>query len=131
MGPYCKFCDRRCFCYFPDKTPKHILEAYGTCTIIATCPGGQAFEKEKVGYCYNDIMAEINRPCEHPKVAIASRLYAMATREDPAEYVYRVICMVCGEHLGDEVPDGAEELDVPWEEDSEDDDILFDEELLG
>lgn len=56
MGGYCKFCGRRCFTFFPDKTPEHILKVYGTSNIIATCPQGQKFEKEKVGYCYDDIM---------------------------------------------------------------------------
>jgi hypothetical protein len=56
MGPYCKFCGTRCFCHFPQETPEHILKAYGTSTIIATCPAGQAFEKQKVGYCYDDII---------------------------------------------------------------------------
>lgn len=61
MGPYCKFCDRRCFVYFPDETPPHILKAYGTSTIIATCRAGQLFEKEKIGYCYDDIQAIISK----------------------------------------------------------------------
>ena len=64
MGPYCKFCGRRCFLFFPDETPKHILEAYGrTTTIIATCAEGQKFEKAIIGYCYDDIIEEI----EHAK----------------------------------------------------------------
>jgi hypothetical protein len=58
MGPYCKFCDRRCFTHMPTTTPTHIVKAYGTARILATCPGCQAFEKEKVGYCYHDI-------CQH------------------------------------------------------------------
>lgn len=55
MGGYCKFCDRRCFTWFPEDTPQHILDAYGTSGIIATCSGGQKFEREKVGYCLDDI----------------------------------------------------------------------------
>ena len=55
MGPYCQFCDNRCFVHFPNDTPKSILKAYGTVNIIATCPAGQAFEKKRVGYCYDDI----------------------------------------------------------------------------
>lgn len=62
MGPYCNFCGRRCFTYFPQETPQHILSAYGTSTIIATCVGGQRFEKERVGYCYDDIKAIISGP---------------------------------------------------------------------
>lgn len=59
MGPYCKFCGMRCFVPFPMDTPKHILDAYKArhpgVTIIATCRGGQEFEKKHVGYCYQDI----------------------------------------------------------------------------
>jgi hypothetical protein len=60
MGPYCKFCGRRCFVYLPNETPAHILKAYGTSNIIATCHEGQQFEREKVGYCHDDIQAAIN-----------------------------------------------------------------------
>lgn len=56
LGPYCKFCGNRCFTHFPDKTPAHILKAYGTSNIIATCNAGQKFEKEKIGFCYDDIV---------------------------------------------------------------------------
>lgn len=59
MGPYCNFCGTRCFCFFPNDTPAHILKAYGTSNIIATCSRGQQFEKKKVGYCYDDIQAAI------------------------------------------------------------------------
>jgi hypothetical protein len=45
----------------PQETPEHILKAYGTSTIVATCPAGQAFEKAKVGYCYDDILKEIEK----------------------------------------------------------------------
>jgi len=56
MGPYCNFCNQRCFTYLPEGTPQYILDAYRPgVTIIATCPGGQRFEKEKTGYCYDDI----------------------------------------------------------------------------
>jgi len=60
MGPYCKFCDLRCFVPFPEGTPAHIIGAYRPgVTIIATCPEGQAFEKKETGYCYSDILREI------------------------------------------------------------------------
>ena len=59
MGPYCNFCGRRCFCHFPNETPKHILDAYGTASIIATCRAGQEFERSKIVYCYDDIMEQI------------------------------------------------------------------------
>ncbi len=64
MGPYCQFCNQRCFVYFPDDTPGHILDAYRkvcpTVTIIAACPGGQAYERKKIGYCYQDIVNALN-----------------------------------------------------------------------
>lgn len=55
MGPYCRFCNNRCFVPMPKGTPRRVLEAYGKAAIIATCPAGQTFEKRKVGYCYDDI----------------------------------------------------------------------------
>ena len=55
MGPYCKFCNSRCFVHLPTDTPKEALEAYGTSTIVATCERGQAFELEKVGWNYTKI----------------------------------------------------------------------------
>lgn len=61
MGPYCNFCGNRCFTFFPQKTPDYILKAYGTSTIIATCQRGQQFEKEKIGYCYDDIQEAIQQ----------------------------------------------------------------------
>jgi hypothetical protein len=51
--------------HFPQNTPDHILKAYGSNTIIATCAAGQAYEKEKVGYCYNDIQAAIKTAVKH------------------------------------------------------------------
>jgi hypothetical protein len=56
MGPYCKFCGNRCFVPMTSDTPDHIVRAYGNTTIVATCPMGQAFEKQKVGYCYENIL---------------------------------------------------------------------------
>jgi hypothetical protein len=62
VGPYCRFCDHRCFIHMPAGTPPHILAAYGTSTIIATCPRGKAFEKAKVGYSLDDIRAAVEVP---------------------------------------------------------------------
>lgn len=62
MGPYCKFCGSRCFTYFPEQTPENILDAYTPgVSIIATCAAGQKFEQEKIGYCYDDIVAAIEK----------------------------------------------------------------------
>jgi hypothetical protein len=57
MGPYCNFCDRRCFIPLPADTPAHIRAAYGGSgsMLVATCQSGQRFEREKVGYCLDDI----------------------------------------------------------------------------
>lgn len=59
MGPYCNYCGHRCFTHMPAETPTEALKAYGRSTIIATCPAGQQFEKENVGWCYDDIQGTI------------------------------------------------------------------------
>ncbi|HOJ20007.1 MAG TPA: hypothetical protein PLY56_00590 [Armatimonadota bacterium] len=56
MGPYCQFCHTRCFVQLPEDTPEGIREAYGPATLIATCHPGQFHERERVGYCYTDIL---------------------------------------------------------------------------
>lgn len=63
MGPYCKFCQTRCFVPMPNDTPFVIFDAYraagGTVVdIVATCEGGKAYEKEKTGYCHTDIQEQ-------------------------------------------------------------------------
>jgi len=49
MGPYCNYCDKRCFV---DNTRKsgHLL---------ATCYHGQAHDKQVLGYCYREIVGEL------------------------------------------------------------------------
>lgn len=64
MGPYCKFCNNRCFTHLPEGTPDHIIKAYGMISIIATCREGQEYEKERIGCCYDDIMTIIERKGE-------------------------------------------------------------------
>ena len=66
MGPYCKFCNNRCFVHFPLNIPERVLEVYqehakekARVEIIATCKQGQAFEKERIGVCYDDIQTAI------------------------------------------------------------------------
>lgn len=59
MGPYCKFCDSRCFVHMPMETPPEAVKAYGTATILATCQAGQAFELEKVGWNIDKIREAI------------------------------------------------------------------------
>jgi len=57
MGPYCHFCDQRCFVPIHTGWPEEVWKRYGTSTIAATCAAGQRFEKEKLGVCYADALA--------------------------------------------------------------------------
>ena len=50
MGPYCKFCDHRCFVDIPAGAPEH-----GRFTIMATCPKGQELDKQVLGFCWADV----------------------------------------------------------------------------
>jgi hypothetical protein len=61
MGPYCRFCDQRCFVPIPAETPEHILQAYGGAgsMLVATCRRGQDFERKKTGYCLDMIRSAI------------------------------------------------------------------------
>jgi len=59
MGPYCKFCDNRCFVPLTDKWPEHIVKAYGHFSLAATCEAGKEFDKNKFGYCYDDAMSKV------------------------------------------------------------------------
>lgn len=62
MGPYCKFCNQRCFVHFPEGTPQEVLDSYKSgVTIIATCPGGQEFEKKETGWNYDSIRAIVTQ----------------------------------------------------------------------
>lgn len=61
MGPYCRFCNRRCFVHLTIDVPVKILEAYYPNTIIATCPKGQEFEKSSFGYCFADVRQSLDR----------------------------------------------------------------------
>jgi hypothetical protein len=47
-------------------TPPEAVKAYGTATILATCQQGKAFEKEKIGWCIDDITARA-RPTDAPE----------------------------------------------------------------
>lgn len=59
MIPCCEFCNQRCFIQIPEGTPRHIIEAYKPIKIAATCKEGKQFEKELFGYCYEDIIKNI------------------------------------------------------------------------
>lgn len=91
MGPYCKYCGQRCFTHFPTETPQKILDAYNetynrSIDIIATCKQGQAAEKEKCGYCYDDIINIIRAECAKKLVEALNDLLAGFLHEyDEAE----------------------------------------------
>jgi hypothetical protein len=48
MGPYCNYCDKRCFVDNPKKPG----------WLLATCIKGQAHDKDVLGYCWRDIKEE-------------------------------------------------------------------------
>jgi hypothetical protein len=45
MGPYCAYCDHRCFVNNPRKA------GY----LLATCLKGQALDEAVLGYCYDEV----------------------------------------------------------------------------
>lgn len=49
MGPYCRFCDRRCFVErrLPDDARGRFA---GKPIIMATCPAGMEFDRAQTGY---------------------------------------------------------------------------------
>lgn len=61
MGPYCKFCNTRCFVPFPHDAPQQVIDyfyaMYGSLPILATCPRGQDFELLKTGFNLDSIRA--------------------------------------------------------------------------
>ena len=73
MGPYCNFCNIRCFVHFPIGTPEEALKAYGESTIMATCKEGQKFELEKTGWNYARIVEVLKREYK----VIAKTLYTV------------------------------------------------------
>ena len=46
MGPYCRYCDTRCF--VPDPWGEHRIG--GARIILATCEKGKALDRERAGY---------------------------------------------------------------------------------
>ena len=53
-------------------------------------------------------IAELTK-CKHLHITIRSKLYAMATREQPAEYLERAECKDCGTWMDvSDIPDNAE-----------------------
>lgn len=55
MGPYCHYCQSRCFVPIPADAPAAVRAAFGTATLMATCATGQAHDKQATGYCYADV----------------------------------------------------------------------------
>lgn len=54
MGPYCKFCNQRCFVPLPVTAPAWVLKAYGRFSLAATCKRGKEFDREQVGANIDD-----------------------------------------------------------------------------
>jgi len=61
MGPYCKYCDTRCFTPIPSVVFERMkkLNEEGASLgripdIMATCARGQQHDKEACGFCYDD-----------------------------------------------------------------------------
>ena len=62
MGPYCQYCQKRCFTYFPEGTPAEAIKAYRPgVTITATCTRGQQAKMERTGWCYDKIVEAIEQ----------------------------------------------------------------------
>lgn len=58
MGPYCNYCDKRCF------VPNPRCET--SATILATCPAGIAHDRRVLGYGWPDVRPDrANRVIEH------------------------------------------------------------------
>lgn len=55
MGPYCKFCNSRCFLPRAGKQ-------MGTTAILATCPRGMAHDLKTIGYTHRTAINPMNRP---------------------------------------------------------------------
>lgn len=55
MGPYCNYCQQRCFVRIPQDAPAELKAAYGTASLMATCARGIANEQEKLGYSYKSL----------------------------------------------------------------------------
>lgn len=85
MGPYCNFCGSRCFVHMPMDAPKEAVKAYGSSTILATCPSGQALEKRETGWCYADILAAIDKP-QLPRCGDPECDHGMTCRCDVTAY---------------------------------------------
>lgn len=86
MGPYCRFCDRRCFCHLPAGTPPEARAAIGSATILATCPAGQAFELEKCGWNISTITDAIRNGTSDAPAVVQPETRSFYTGWDGQEY---------------------------------------------
>lgn len=66
MGPNCNYCGTQCFVPMPKDTPLRVLNAYDNSSIVATCSSGQAFERDLIGYCHDDIQKMLPKRLEVP-----------------------------------------------------------------
>ncbi len=60
MGPYCKFCNQRCFVHTPKLTPEVKVRALASKfgrvpDILATCSGGKKYDREVVGFDIDEV----------------------------------------------------------------------------
>lgn len=60
MGPYCRYCDNRCFVpadYMRVPPPEHMdsFKRHGF-PILATCPAGMQKDKEVLGFNVQDLV---------------------------------------------------------------------------
>ncbi len=82
MGPYCKFCDRRCFVLRTLKDGRSML--------LATCPSGMEYDR---AHCGEDHTTAIN-----PRTA-ATRTSQAPGRAPGSEYDDDLLCLGCGEQF--------------------------------
>ena len=66
MGPYCKFCDRRCFVDpmiwgLLSTSQKRVLGDHGY-PLLATCAAGQEHDRQKLGLDYSEIRKTLEAP---------------------------------------------------------------------
>lgn len=60
----CKFCGQRCLVPLPTVAPIAMIEAYAATMsgMMATCPAGMADEKQRLGYCYENVRNLFDAP---------------------------------------------------------------------
>lgn len=58
----CQFCEGNCFTALLQGIPSHIARAFleRKVNMLATCQGGQNLDKLAIGYCFDDIVKELD-----------------------------------------------------------------------